>query len=345
MEKDFGQTFSQLFNDHSKREGKKETHPNLVYSPCTSGVGSAELQATIANVQLYGVDIDADADTTRSFGLNFKDLSSSSSSSSAFRFLVKSFNGYDSEVECKATLVNEKSNNYDTNTDTADTCPPDFAKTASSSPVLPIFGGTPTDLAKDHLLHGISANSSILKFAESPSSLASAVLHKNFTRSAIFTFVMMAALVVGFIFTRLTSPPKRGRSTRMFRSNQGGPRVCVNHTGKAVRKVDIAGRLLKLPVFASIVLLTVVGNMPTALAAGSITNKSIQQTTNRKHDGTKVDFVILTPEESTVLYADDVPKDTTSKIDAVTRTSGLHLSSKSKEKELLTKVRYVELAQ
>jgi hypothetical protein len=262
--------------------------------------------------------------------VNIKDPCSSSSFS-AFRFLVKSFNDYDSEIEYKTTLANEKSNKDD-----ADTCPSDFAakQTASSSPVLPIFDETPTDLAKDHLLHGVSANDSILKFAESPSSLAAAVLDKNSTRSDIFTFATMAALIVGLILTRLTSPPKRGRCT-------------VMHTSKAVRKVDIAGCLMKFPVFVSIMFLTVVGNMPTALA-GTITNERItQQTTNRKNDyGAKVDFVVLTPEQSTVLYADDVRKDTTYKIDAVTRTSGLYLSSnQSKEKELLPKVRYVELTQ
>lgn len=326
MDKDFGQgaLSSKLFNEYSKRDGRKERHTYLDYSACTGGAGSAELQAAIANAHLDGVNIDADAadaDTTRSFGLNFKEPSSSSLSSSAFRFLVKSFNDYDSEIEYKATLANQKSNNYDA---------------ASSSPVLPIFEETPTDLAKDHLLNGVSANASILKFAESPSSLAAAVFDKNSKRSAIFTcFATMAALVVGLILTHLTSPPKRGRCT-------------VMHTGKAFRKVDIAGRLMKFPVFACIVLLTVVGNMPTALA-GTITNERItQKTTNRKNDdGAKVDFVVLTPEQSTVLYADDVRKDTTYKIDAVTtRTSSLNLSSnQSKEKELLPKVRYVELTQ
>lgn len=110
----------------------------------------------------------------------------------------------------------------------------------------------------------------------------------------------------------------------------------LNHTGKAIRKINLAARLLKFPMFAFMALFTIVaGSAPTVLADTTTTT----EITDRRTDGKKEDFIVLISEQSTALYSEDESGD-------------LHLTSnQSKEKTstdeednmlatLLTKVRY-----
>ena len=114
----------------------------------------------------------------------------------------------------------------------------------------------------------------------------------------------------------------------------------LNHTGKAIRKINLAGRLFKFPMFALMALLTIVaGSAPTVLADTTTMESTTTEITDRRTDGKKEDFIVLISEQSTALYSEDESGD-------------LHLTSnQSKEKTstdeednmlatLLTKVRY-----